>query len=222
MKVPRPSRNGSNPAISTKRASMPVKAARHALMCAAASILVLPGAIPNAEARVLTSQVTQLDQIPVMRPEYPVPKDPNMLYYIQRSVNSNTVVYAAHVDSRGHIDSRAPVDAYWRWYNVDGHRKPLNLIERIMAYGVQSVANSGSVGTFAFKVAGFPERELLLDQDSYGHPEAVAQLGGRWAKLVYVYLQVDNRGLLPSVTAMDLFGIDKNTGKALREHVIPQ
>jgi hypothetical protein len=201
---------------------MPVSAACLLFICAAAGILVLPWAISNAEARVLTSQVTQLDQIPVMRPEYPVPKDPNMLYYIQRSVNSNTVVYAAHVDARGHIDSRAPVDAYWRWYNVDGHRKPLNLIERIMAYGVQSVANNGSVGTFAFKVAGFPERELLLDQDSYGHPEAVAQLGGRRARLIYVYLQVDNRGLLPSVTAMDLFGIDKNTGKALREHVIPQ
>ena len=175
----------------------------------------------EADARVFTSQVTELKQIPVIRPEYPVPNEPNMLYYIQRSVNSNTVVYAARLDSRGHIDSEAPVDAYWRWYNVDGHRKPLNLVERMMAYGVEPVAHVGPGRPVAFKVVALPEREFFLVHDSSGHPEAVAQLGGRWAKLVYIYLQVDDRGLLPSVTAMDLFGIDTRTGRALREHVVP-
>jgi hypothetical protein len=144
-----------------------------------------------------------------------------MLYYIQRSVNSNTVVYAANIDARGRIDPDAPVDAYWRWYNVDGRRKPLNLIEGMIAYGVKPAGHGGPGGAIVFKVAALPQREIFLDRDKEGHPEAVVQFGNRWTKLVYVYLQVDDSGLLPKVTAMDLFGIDKLTGRPLREHVIP-
>jgi len=175
----------------------------------------------EAGARELTSQVTELDHIPSVRTEFPVPSDPNMLFYIQRSVNANTLVYAAHIDSPGRIDLDAPVDVYWRWYNVDGHRKPLNFIERMMAYGVKSVAHRGPGSAVTFKVAALPERELLLEQDGHGHPEALMKFGNRTARLVYVYLQVDDSGLTPKVTAVDIFGIDKLTGKSLREHVIP-
>jgi hypothetical protein len=193
----------------------------HRLVACAAAVCLSLAAHVEANALEVTGHVTELDHIPSMRPEYPVPNEPNMLYYIQRSVNSNTVIYAAHIDSRGRIDPDAPVDAYWRWYNVDGHRKPLNTIERMLAYGVKPIRRSGSGGEIAFEVAALPQRDILLVQDKEGHPEAVVQFGNRWTKLVYVYLQVDDRGLLPKVTAMDLFGIDKLTGKPLREHVIP-
>jgi hypothetical protein len=185
---------------------------------AAASMMLMTNV--KAYGRDLTSQVIELDHIPSMRAEFPVPSDPSMLFYIQRSVNSNTVVYAAHVNSHGRFDPDAPVDVYWRWYNVDGGRKALNFIERTMAYGVRSVGDHGSGGTVTFQLAALPERELLLEQDVLGHPEALIRLGDHTAKLVYVYLQVDDSGLMPDVTAMDLFGIDKLTGKSLREHVI--
>ena len=187
----------------------------------AAAICLILAANAEADGRELMSQVTELDHIPSTRPDYPVPDEPNMLFYIQRSVNSNTVVYAAHVDSRERIDPDAPVDAYWRWYNVDGQRKPLNLVERTIAYGVKSVAHGGAGGAVTFEVAALPERKLVLDLDAHKRPEALMQIGDRWVRLVYVFLQVDNSGLLPSVTALDIFGFDQLTGKALREHVVP-
>ena len=144
-----------------------------------------------------------------------------MLFYIQRSVNSNTVIYSAHVDVQGHLDRSEPIDVYWRWYNVDGHRKALNFFERSMAYGVSLdrhvMAPSNAV---AFKVAALPERKLLLERDSRGVPEALIEIGGHLARLVYAYLQVDDHGLLPNVTAIDLFAVDTLTGKALHEHVV--
>jgi hypothetical protein len=207
--------------MQTKRDPMQRLTMHRLVVCTAAALYLSCVAYAEAEALELASSVTELGQIPRMRPEYPVPNEPNMLYYIQRSVNSNTVIYAAHIDSRGGIDPDAPVDAYWRWYNVDGHRKPLNLIERMIAYGVRPVGRGGPGGAVAFKVAGLPQREILVVQDKEGRPEALVQFGNRWTKLVYVYLQVDDSGLLPKVTAMDFFGIDKLTGKPLREHVIP-
>ncbi len=190
------------------------------LVCGATVLSLLLAANVEAVGREITSQVTELDHILRVRPEYPVPNEPNMLFYIERSVNSNTVVYAANVDAHGRIDPDTPVNAYWRWYNVDGHKKPLIFIERMLAYGIKSVAHDGPHGAITFKVAAVPERKIVLDLDGHGHPEASMQIGGRWVKLVYIYLQVDDSGFLPKVPALDIFGYDKLTGKPLREHII--
>jgi hypothetical protein len=147
-----------------------------------------------------------------------VPDESNQLFYVERSVNSNTVVYAARLDAHGSIDLKTPVDAFWRWYNVDGERKNLNLIERMMAYGVR-VKPPRPNQPVTFTIAALPERTLTLDLDDHRHPEALIQIGGRTVKLAYVYLEVID-GIVPKVPSFDIFGIDKASGKAVREHVV--
>jgi hypothetical protein len=193
--------------------------ARRLLLCVTAAASLILTANVEADARTVKSQLAELSQIPRVRPEFPVPNEPNMLFYVERSVNSNTVIYAANLDSHGRIDAKEPINAYWRWYNVDGHKKPLILIERMLAYGVKSVTHNGPRGAVTFKIAAVPERTIVVDLDSRGQPEALVQLGGRWAKLVYIYLEVDDSGLWPKVPSLDIFGIDKLTGQPLREHV---
>jgi len=191
-----------------------------AVLALVAAAFATLGCGDGASARELKSSVTDVSQIPNLRPEFPVPKEPNMLFYIQRSVNSNTVIYAARVDGQGRLDQSEPIDVYWRWYNVDGHRKSLNFIERAMAYGVSLDRHPTThPNAVAFKVAALPERKLLLERDNRGTPEALIQIGSSLARLVYVYLQVDDGGLMPDVTSIDLFGIDTLSGKALHEHV---
>ena len=203
-----------------KRPLMQAAKARRLVICVAAFAGLTLTASIDAYGREATSQVTELDQIVRVHPEYPLPNEPNQIFYIERSSNSNTVIYAANLDAHGQIDPNTPVKAYWRWYNVDGHRKLLNFAERMMAYGIKSVAHGGPNGAASFKVAAVPERTIAVDLDAEGRPEALMRIGGRWAKLVYIYLQVDDSGLLPKVPALDIFGIDKLTGKPLREHII--
>src|SRR5947199_328024 len=107
----------------TRRSTMPALTLHRLLVRAAAAIGLMLAANVEAGGRELTSQVTELDHIPSLRAEFPVPNDPNMLFYIQRSVNANTVVYAAHIDVQGRLDPDEPVEVYWRWYNIDGQRK---------------------------------------------------------------------------------------------------
>lgn len=183
-------------------------------------LLFLAPVTSSAAARTLSSKVEVFDKVPTARPEFPVPNEPNQLFYIQRSVNDNTVIYAANLDRNGHFNRDTPINVYWRWYNVDGHKKSLNLLERMMAYGVRTISSSSSGGGVGVKLAALPERKLTVDEDDKGKPEAVLQMGNRLARLVYVYLQVDDHGFMPSVKAIDVFGIDKLTGKALREHIV--
>jgi hypothetical protein len=182
-------------------------------------LLALPGLDGEAGARQLSSQVTELDAVPRLRPEYPVPDEPDMLFYIERSSNSNTVVYAARRGANGALDAATPVEAFWRWFNVDGAKKPLNFIERMMAYGVK--ANRAAAGQpVTFEITSLPERALTLDLDDKKHPQALIQMGGHTARLVYVYLNVIEGGLMPKVPSLDIFGIDKSSGKALHEHIV--
>ena len=177
-------------------------------------LLALP-----ADARQLSSQVTELDAVPRLRPEYAVPDEPDMLFYIERSTNSNTVVYAARRGTNGALDSGTPVEAFWRWFNVDGAKKPLNFIERMMAYGVK-IDRVVPGHPVTFEITSLPERALTLDLDDKKHPEALIQMGSHTARLVYVYLNVIEGGLMPKVPSLDIFGIDKSSGKALHEHIV--
>ncbi len=117
------------------------------------------------------------------------------------------------------FDSRAPVEAFWRKFNIDGSKQPLNFMERLMAYGVRMDAiRPGQPITF--RVAALPDRKLTLAMDAQHHPEALLQVGSHTVKLAYVYLQVVEGGLLPSVPSLDIFGTDIASGKAIHEHLI--
>jgi hypothetical protein len=175
--------------------------------------------LSSATARELKSHVTDLEQIPRVHPEYPVPNEPNQLFYVERSSNSNTVIYTANLDAKGHLNPDKPVIAYWRWFNRGGYIKQLNFAERMMAYGINSVKHDGPNGAYSFKIAALPERTLYVGLDGKGHPEVFGKSGDRWARLAYIYLEVDDSGMLPDVPAMDFFGYDRTTGKPLREHV---
>jgi Domain of unknown function (DUF4833) len=181
-------------------------------------LLVLLSALP-AQARDFSSSVSESGEIVNLRPEFKLPDEPNQLFYIQRSPNSNTVVYTARLDARGDIDSRAPVEAFWRKFNIDGSRQPLNFMERLMAYGVR--VDAIRPGTpITFRVVALPDRKLTLEMDAHHHPEALMQVGSRTVKLAYVYLQVVEGSLLPSVPSLDIFGTDIASGKAIHEHLI--
>lgn len=181
-------------------------------------VLALVLAVP-AGAKGMTSTVTEMEAIPRVKPAYPIPAEPNQVFYIERSSNSSTVVYTAKLTKDGKLDPSEPVTAYWRWYRVDGAIKQLNFAERMMAYGVKSVKHNGPNGSYSFRIAAMPERTLYIGLDAAGKPEVFGKIGEKWVKLVYIYLDVDDSGLVPDVPELDLFGIDRATGKAVREHI---
>jgi Domain of unknown function (DUF4833) len=172
-----------------------------------------------AEARDFSSSVTETSEIVHLRPEFKVPDEPNQLFYVQRSPNSNTVIYAARLDARGNLDSRMPVEGFWRKFNIDGSKQPLNFIERMMAYGLKLDARKAGQ-PITFTIAALPERKLTLTLDAQHHPVATMPIGGHVVKVSYVYLEVVEGGLLPSVPSLDIFGTDIASGKAIHEHLI--
>jgi len=183
-----------------------------------AVLMTLPALTLRAQARDFSSSVTESAEIQQLRPEFKVPDEPNQLFYVQRSPNANTVIYAAKLDAQGNFDSRGPVEAFWRKFNIDGSKQPLNFMERMMAYGVK--VNARKAGEpITFTIASLPQRKLTLGWDAQHHPQATMTIGSRVVKLAYVYLHVVEGGLMPSVPELDIFGTDLANGKAVHEHL---
>jgi len=183
-----------------------------------AVLMTLPALTLRAQARDFSSSVTESAEIQQLRPEFKVPDEPNQLFYVQRSPNANTVIYAAKLDAQGNFDSHGPVEAFWRKFNIDGSKQPLNFMERMMAYGVK--VNARKAGEpITFTIACLPQRKLTLGWDAQHHPQATMTIGSRVVKLAYVYLHVVEGGLMPSVPELDIFGTDLANGKAVHEHL---
>lgn len=181
--------------------------------------LSLIASAASAEGAAALLDAPLLDTMPRLAPSYPVPAEPGQLFYIQRSLNANTVVYVAGVAASGRFDASQPVKVFWRRYNSSGRVKPLGITERTLAYGVKAVRREGSGEVYSFSVAALPERRIRLEFGEDGRPRAVGTIGGREARLAYIYLKVDGDRLMPTVASMDVFGYDMATGRPLREHV---
>ena len=152
--------------------------------------------------------------------DFPVPTEKNQIFYVQRSLNSNTIVYTARIGDDGKLDAKRPVDVFWRRFNDDGERKELSSIERSMAFGVKADPVLGQPGSFMLRVVSYPKRAALL-RIVDGVPRLEIKVGGVPARLDHAYLDVDDSGSVPSVKRVDLYGFDLATGAPVKESFKP-
>ena len=187
---------------------------RAAVLAVAIAALAMPST--GEAGRLQSVRVTEAAAIPAIRPEWPIPREPNQLFYLQRSSNSNTVVYTAVFNGNGNLRARKPAQVYWRRYNTTGERKALKAIEQSFAYGM-NIKRRKSPGEFTVTLKPLPELPMILRQTGPGKAELVASIGGREVNAVYAFVSIDESGLIPKVTSLSIHGIDRATGKAISE-----
>ena len=173
---------------------------------------------PGSGQKARGSVVTEVATLPVVRPEFPVPSDPGQVFYLQRSSNANTVVYAARFTQDGKLDPREPLVAYWRRFNTTGEQLPLKMIEDSFAFGVRSRATSDP-DVFRIHIVSYSERPAILRLVEPGRAELLLPVGGRTMRMAYAYAEVDESGLMPSVREVLVMGHDADSGKPLVERI---
>lgn len=181
--------------------------------------LSIGGAALALSANALPSTVETAGRLPVARPDYPVPTDGDLLFYIQRSTNPNTVVYAANFLPDGRLDPKQPIEAFWRRFNTSGERKALGFMESRMAYGMRFKATA-TPGQYEIWFVSLPDRPALLVQKKPGAAELRMRLGGYEVKPVYAYVTVNEGGLFGRVEQVAVHGVDRASGRAVTE-IIP-
>lgn len=151
---------------------------------------------------------------------FPVPSpSKDLLFYIQRNKNANTIVYEAQRNPNGQLDLEEPVTATWMRYTEGGKRESLNLMERSIAYGVNHKHTQNGMATMKF--AASDKYPFIVQLRPGGQAEAWVMLKGRMARLHHVYVQAEENTWRPKVAWVDLHGTDIATGAPITERYIP-
>jgi hypothetical protein len=125
------------------------------------------------------------------------------------------------MDTRGRLDPKNPIEVFWRVFDEDGRRHGLNWFEQTMAYGVSVQPARGVRDAFDGYVVTFPEMQFRVDISESGAPECIVQLNGHRARLISIYIELDESSVWPRPRFLNIYGMDTQSGRVIREHVEP-
>lgn len=135
---------------------------------------------------------------------YPVPKNiDNLLFYIQRNLNKNTVVYALNLDPNGCINEHFPMKVFWIKYTDGGVREELNYIQT-KAFGYSSTKINNN--TFEFKMDSYHDLRFFIAKDKNNSHNIITKVNGADARLNNIYVYANEFGLFPKVEYIELYG----------------
>ena len=161
--------------------------------------------------------------VPVRDPQdtFPVPAGPNQLFYLQRTANTNTVVYETNFKSNGQIDEKNPVRVYWIRYPEGGMKKDLSYIQRVFAYGIKTEMQSPDV--FNTHVVSYKKAQLIVKRSfKDGKYHAYTTINHKEALLSRIFLKIDGGAFWsPNVIYIELKGKDEVTGEDVMERFKP-
>ncbi len=135
---------------------------------------------------------------------FPIPKVDGLLFYIQRNLNKNTVVYTLNSSNNGRLNADYPMSVYWIRYNNGGGIKQLNKIQNQLAYGYKSKVINYT--TFEFKLVSYKKLTFYLAQDKDDNHRVVTNINGIQSFLTNIYVYADELGLFPEVRYFELYG----------------
>lgn len=145
------------------------------------------------------------------------PKTEKSLFFIQRNLNKNTIVYDAKLNAEGAYNTSMPIDAYWRRYASTGERKALKWVEKKFAYGYSHKRKNGAL---LVELVAYDDRYISLEKNKDGEPIATITCNGKKCKLDYIYVFADESGMWPTVIHVDIHATNLATGEKEKERIL--
>ncbi|WP_299422884.1 DUF4833 domain-containing protein [uncultured Shimia sp.] len=171
----------------------------------------LTTAATSAKPSLTPLSLTETPHLPHVNPKFRHPADLHQLFFLQRTINANTVVYTAHFDAAGNLDTETPVAVYWRRFQDQGQVMPLRWYERAFGFGVR-LRTTDTPNALRLTFNGLKSHPLELRQTAPFTAAFFARINNRDYRLIYAYLDVDESGLFPKVTRLRLYTNDPLTG----------
>lgn len=151
--------------------------------------------------------------------EYPTPTDKNMVFYIQKSFNTNAVVYTANIGKDGKLDANEPIKYFWRRYQENGEIKELKFLEKQFAFGINVKKIKSKENAYVFTLVSLKDMKLYLTQNKNGEPIVSTIIAGKPALLKRVFVTAEHVSLLPKVFYIEIYGKDLKTGELLYQKI---
>lgn len=153
---------------------------------------------------------------------YPVPgKSNNMLFYLQRSFNHNTIIYALNKLPDGSVNSKSPIHVYWIRYQEHGQKAELSLLQK-KAFGVNCEVSDRTKGSFILNFNHFDKRDIFLSRSVTGDYKAFVTINHELAELTSAFIQSESNtsGMPRSFKFLEFHGTSVISGKRVSEKIM--
>ncbi len=158
-----------------------------------------------------------------LKKDYPIPEGINhLLFYVQRTSNTNTLVYALNLDEKNEINTKNPIKIYWINYALDGGTEPLNYVQKKYAYGIETEIVDIEKKSFRFKFVSYKKKELYLIKTASDNKYHVFyNVKDKLLPIVRVFIKTEGGLLWPKVKYTDITCIDLIKNEEVVERIIP-
>jgi Domain of unknown function (DUF4833) len=148
--------------------------------------------------------------------QFPTPAgNPNQLFFLQRSQNTNTVIYELNFKN-GIVDSVEPVHIFWICYAEHGQREELTELQRKRAYGLATKYITKDHYELRFLADKKYALDLMKGPDNKFHTYHL--INQKQVIFSKIYLQIHGGTLFsPNIKYVVLTGIDPVTGAEVSE-----
>lgn len=154
---------------------------------------------------------------------FPVPTGiPNMLFYVQRSLNKNTIIYQLNTDQNEVLNELEPIKMYWVNYAGKGDREALNYIQKKYAYGIEVSELDKEKKTFCFNFVSYKKQLLYLiksGQDKKYH--VYGYFNNRLLLINNIYIHIEGGTFwTPKVKYIEVMARDAIKNEEVKEKII--
>ncbi len=156
--------------------------------------------------------------------DYPEPSGiENMLFYVQRTVNTNTIIYELNLDSDSNLVESQPIKAYWIKYEDGNKKEGLSLIQRKYAYGIEAKVVNKEKQLFSFHFVSYKKREFyLLRSGKQKKFKVYAYTDNKLAELEKIHVQIEGGTfMLPNIKYVLVKSKNIETGELIIEKIKP-
>lgn len=152
------------------------------------------------------------------------PPSKELLFYIQRSINTNTLVYELNTDKDGVLNTKEPIHIFWINFEEKQEREPMNYFQRTLAYGIELETIDQAEGKYRFRFVSYKGKYFyLLKSRAENRYRVYASINKVTCELIRIYADVDPGLSLftPKVHSIQLEGINPVTGEKTMEIIHP-
>jgi len=154
----------------------------------------------------------------------PVPKGYiNQLFYVQRTINTNTILYELNVDKSGQLNKENPVHIFWIRYAGDTSTAELSYIQRNYAYGLDFKIVDAEKGSYKLNLVSYQKRDLCLMKSTIDQKYHIyTSINGKLGILNRVFIKIEGGTFwFPKVVSIELYGKDLTNNKNVYEKFVP-
>ena len=147
----------------------------------------------------------------------------HMTFYLQRTVDRNTVIYELNYDPDGQLNLKNPIKIYWIDFEDGAKISQLTFVQSKFAYGLESKIIDETRKIFEINLVSYRKVKFYLEPSGEkNHYQTHATINGKSALLTKIFVKIIGGTYLnPKVSYVELVGKEIATGHQVSEQINP-